>query len=94
MLISICLSEFQFYKQQLCAALLGNTKRKKADIEQYQTNNIDYITMKFVRYVCNSQISKAFELDAAYLKIRKVKEKANNKLQRTNTLDETRVMKA
>ena len=50
--------------------------------------------MKFVRYVCNSQISKAFELAAAYLKIRKVKEKANNKLQRTNTLDETRVMKA
>ena len=93
MLISICLSEFQFYKQQLCAALLGNTKRKKADIEQYQTN-IDYITMKFVRYVCNSQISKAFELAAAYLKIRKAKEKANNKLQRTNTLDETRVMKA
>ena len=49
--------------------------------------------MKFVRYVCNSQISKAFELAAAYLKIRKVKEKANNKLQRTNTFEKTGVKK-
>lgn len=93
MLISICLSAFQLYKQQLCTVLLGNTKRKKADIEQYRTN-IDYTSVEFVRYVCNSQISKAFELATAHLKIRKVKEKANNKLQRTNTFDETRVMKA
>ena len=58
---------------------LGTRKKRRIQRKFRRQNNILYnYTCTFFKSVCNSQSSKAFELDAAYLKI---KEGTKNKMQ-------------